>query len=259
MQKSITKIALAGSGNLAWHLAKGLKLQGFQISGIWSRDYQHALNLASICDSVACRHIAELSNEADLIIIAVADKAIENIAGSIGKFDGIVVHSAGSVPMNVLEESFQNHGVIYPLQTFSKNIGIALGEVPFFLEASSSEVMQSLRMVASKLSDHIYETVSDERLLLHTAAVFASNYSNLMYIIGNEVLRTTGFPQEVLRPLIAETSRKAVVSDPYVLQTGPARRKDMITIEKHIEALATLPEYAEIYRLLANLIINKYE
>jgi predicted short-subunit dehydrogenase-like oxidoreductase (DUF2520 family) len=259
MHKSITKIAFAGSGNLASNLAKGLKLQGFQISGIWSRDYQHALNLAARCDSVACRHIAELSNEADLIIIAVADKAIEDVARSIGKFDGVVIHSAGSVSINILEKSFRNYGVIYPLQTFSKDLDITLHDVSFFLEASSAEVMTSLRQVALKLSDHIYETGSDKRLLLHTAAVFACNYSNLMYIIGNEVLKTTGLPQKVLRPLITETARKAVVSDPYLVQTGPARRKDKVTIEKHIEALATLPEYAEIYKLLANLIINKYE
>jgi predicted short-subunit dehydrogenase-like oxidoreductase (DUF2520 family) len=259
MQKRISKIAIAGSGNLAWHLSKGLAMQGFQISGIWSRDFRHANELAANCDSVAYENISALSNEADLIIIAVADKAIENVARSIGAFDGIVVHSAGSVPMNVLEESFRNYGVIYPLQTFSKNISITLGDVPIFLEASTFEVMQSMKMVASKLSDHIYETGSDERLLLHTAAVFASNYLNLMYIIGNEILKNTDIPQEVLRPLIAETARKAISNDPYIMQTGPARRKDLVTIEKHVEALATLPEYAEIYRLLSNLIINKYE
>lgn len=259
MHRSISKIAFAGTGNLAWHLAKGLKLQGFQISGIWSRNHTHAQELAAVCNSLACENISELSNGADLIIIAVTDQAIENVARSIGAFEGIVVHSAGSVPMSVFHGSFRNYGVIYPLQTFSKKIDITLNEVPFFLEASSAEVMLSLRQVASKLSDHIYETGSDQRLLLHAAAVFAGNYSNLMYTIGNEVLKNANIPQDVLRPLIAETTRKAVFYDPLNMQTGPARRKDRITIEKHVEALATLPEYAEIYRLLANLISNKYE
>jgi predicted short-subunit dehydrogenase-like oxidoreductase (DUF2520 family) len=259
MQRSITKIALAGAGNLAWHLAKGLKLQGFQVSAIWSRNYLHAQELADSCRSVACKNISELRNESELIIIAVADKAIEQVASSIGAFDGIVAHSAGSVPMSVLHESFSNYGVIYPLQTFSKDIDITLDHVPFFLEASSAEVMVSLRQVASELSDHVYETESDKRLLLHAAAVFAGNYSNLMYSLGNEILKSANIPQDVLRNLITETARKAVNHDPYNMQTGPARRKDSVTIKKHIEALATLPEYAEIYRLLANLISNKYE
>ena len=259
MQKSITKIALAGSGNIAWHLANALKLYGYQITGIWSRNHSNALALAENCRSHAYNELTDLREDADMIIIAFADNTIEDVARSIGKFDGIVVHTAGSVSIDALKGSFENYGVFYPLQTFSKGTPVNLIEVPFFLEASTGEVLQAIKQVALALSAKVFEADSHQRMLLHISAVFAGNYSNLMYSISNEVLKNTGLPQEVLNPLILETARKASSGDPLKMQTGPARRNDTLTIEKHIETLASLPEYAELYRLLANLISKKYK
>lgn len=259
MQKSISKIALAGSGNIAWHLANGFKLQGYEISGIWSRTYSNAMALAENCGAMVYEEISDLRKNADMIILAVADNAIEDAASHIGKFDGIVVHTAGSAPMDVLKDSFINYGVFYPLQTFSKGTPVNLSEVPFFLESSSNEVFLAIKQAALSLSAKVYEADSHQRMLLHVAAVFAGNYSNLMYTISNEVIKSSGLPKEILHPLIVETARKATSGDPIKMQTGPARRNDTSTIEKHIETLASLPEYTELYRLLANLISNKYK
>ena len=259
MHKSISKIAFAGSGNIAWHLADGLKLQGYQITSVWSRNYSNASELAGNCGAKACKEISGLGESADMIIIAVADKAIGKVASAIGKFDGIVVHTAGSVAMNVLQGHCENYGVLYPLQTLSKGTEVDLSKVPFFIEASSNDVLQSIQNVASSLSSKIFEADSRQRMLLHVAAVFASNYSNLMYAISNEIILPSGIPQEVLNPLILETARKATTGNPFEMQTGPARRHDTTTIQKHIEILASLPEYAELYRLLANQIGNKYK
>jgi predicted short-subunit dehydrogenase-like oxidoreductase (DUF2520 family) len=259
MDNSVKKIALAGSGNIAGHLAKGLLFKGYQITSIWSRELAHARTLANNCDSVACAKPDDLRAGADLIIITVPDNFIANVAQSIGEFDGIVVHTGASVSMEELKGHFEHFGVFYPLQTFTKDVPVLLGDVPFFLESSSVEVMKAIRQVAEKLSQHIYEVNSQQRLLLHVAAVFAGNYSNLMYVISNELLKNSGLPPEVLRPLILETARKASTGDPLKMQTGPARRNDESTIEKHIKALASLPEYAELYKLLAKQISQKYK
>jgi len=259
MQKSIKNIAFAGSGNVACHLAKGLQMQGYRISNVWSRDFSNAMALAKGFNSRACQEISGLREGTDLIIIAVADKAIEEVARNIGEFDGIVVHTAGSVSIDVLKGNIENSGVFYPLQTFSKVIPVDLMEVPFFLESSSIEVLQVLEEVASKLSTRVYNADSHQRILLHVAAVFTGNFSNLMYVIGNEILENANLPSDLLHPLILEIARKAATGDPLQMQTGPARRKDTVTIEKHISALASMPEYADLYRLLANLISNKYK
>ncbi len=259
MNNRIKNIAFVGAGNVAYHLAKGLRQKGFRISGIWSRELSNAKILADTVDSVAFTDISGLCKDADIILIAVPDKAIEYVARIIGKYDGIVAHTAGSVPIDVLKSTFQHSGILYPLQTFSKESGLNLAEVPFFIEASSPEDRQEIYEIASKLSGKVYDADSNTRLLLHTAAVFAGNYSNLMYIIGNEVIKRSGLPADVLNALILETARKATSGDPLKMQTGPARRSDTITIEKHIASLAKQPEYAELYRHLADMIIEKYK
>ena len=255
--KSIKNIAFAGSGNVAFHLAKNLKLKGYNISGVWSRDFMHAQAFANLIDSQAFDTVSGLRANADLIIIAVTDSAIEDVARAIGDFNGIVVHTAGSVEMDVFQGIFKEYGILYPLQTFSKDIPVPINDIPFFTEASSLETLLKIKEIASNLSTKVYEADSRQRMLLHVAAVFAGNYSNLMYIIGNELSKASELPPEVLHPLITETARKAVTGDPHKTQTGPARRNDTITIEKHVKALASLPEYAELYSLLANMIITK--
>ena len=259
MQSSIKNIAFAGSGNVAWHLAKVLNLKEFNITRIWSRDPSNAAALAGICDANVSDDISGLREGADLIVIAVADKAIANVTQSIGNFNGVVVHTAGSVSVDILKAAFKNHGVIYPLQTLSKGNQVDFGEVPFFLEASSNETFLTLKQVALRLSSKVYEADSHHRMLLHIAAVFAGNYSNLMYIIGNELLHNANLPPDILHPIMLETTSKAVNGDPVEVQTGPARRHDTVTLEKHITALAAQPEYAELYRLLSRLISNKYK
>lgn len=259
MQMSIKNVAFAGSGNLAWHLALGLKSKGYRIRSIWSREYSNAVILAKNCGAMACQEISGLCQDTDMIIIAVADKAIGDVAQSIGEFDGIVVHTAGSVSMDILKGNLKNYGVFYPLQTFSKGIPVDFGAVPFFLESSSDEVLKALKQVALKLSAKVYEADSKQRILLHVAAVFAGNYSNLMYMIGNEILKNSGLPVDILHSLIQETARKAVSNDPFEMQTGPARRHDTPTIENHISALASMPEFADLYQRLARLISHKYE
>lgn len=258
-QPNIRNIAFAGSGNVAWHLAQVFYRNGYKISGIWSRDVMHATALAESCNSIVCDAISGLKEGADLIIIAVPDMAIDFIAENIGNFDRIVVHTAGSVPIDILKTYFDHYGSLYPLQTFSKEIAVSTGDIPFFAEASDNATLNSIKQVALTISQKVYEADSHKRLLLHIAAVFAGNYSNLMYVISKNLLNNVDLPEDILHPLILETARKAVNGDPILLQTGPARRKDKLTIEKHIEALAPLPEYAELYKLLSQIIIKQYE
>jgi predicted short-subunit dehydrogenase-like oxidoreductase (DUF2520 family) len=259
MPERIKTIGFAGSGNLAWHLAHELMSKGYEITGIWSRDHTHAAALAQSCHTKVCYELAELRNGADLIIIAVADKAIGEVAAGIGDYDGILVHTAGSVEMDVLKGVSKEYAILYPLQTFTKGIPVKFEEVPFFTEASTPESLNQIDEVAKLLTSKMYHASSHQRLVLHAAAVFAGNYSNMMYVIGNKILADTGLPAEVLHPLIQETALKAIASDPLKTQTGPARRNDTATLEKHLEALAPFPEYADLYRLLANLIRRNYE
>ncbi|MBK6479251.1 MAG: hypothetical protein IPF93_13455 [Saprospiraceae bacterium] len=66
----------------------------------------------------------ELNTQAHLYLIAVQDDQIEKVTlqlKSILPETALIVHTAGSVGCEVLSPYFKNHGVLYPLQTFTKS------------------------------------------------------------------------------------------------------------------------------------------
>ncbi len=95
---------------------------------------------------------------------------------------------------------------------------------------------------------------------LHLAAVFVCNFVNRMYVTGEKVLRREGLDFSLLKPLIAETTRKVLESpSPAPLQTGPAVRGDRATVEKHLRLLADVPSVRYLYEMITKDITNDTE
>jgi len=255
----INTITLIGAGNVAWHLAKALSLKEYSIREVWSRTLGPASELADCCGAKPVTDLDLLDRDVDLYIIAVSDEAIATLAERFNVDQSLVLHTSGSVAMNVIAGTSSNYGVLYPLQTFSKYIPVNLDEVPICIEASDNKALILIKQVAQSLSSDIQQVSSEERLVLHLAAVFASNYSNFMYILASDILASKGLSFELLKPLIAETANKALRFEPSRVQTGPARRGDINVINKHLKLLASMPEYAEIYRLLAEKLQQRFQ
>ena len=128
-------ISIIGSGNVATHLALSLKKNSFCIHQIYSRNIKNAANLASLVNAKYTSKITEIE-KVDLIIIAVSDDAIiqiiENLKGT------NIVHTSGSVSLDIFNNKYKNYGVLYPLQTFNKK-GILL-EIAAFTSISESPI-----------------------------------------------------------------------------------------------------------------------
>jgi len=92
---------------------------------------------------------------------------------------------------------------------------------------------------------------------LHVAGVFACNFTNLNYVIAEEILRENNISFDLIKPLIRETASKVMGISPLKVQTGPAVREDRAIMDKHVELLASKPEYASLYNTLSKLIIKK--
>ncbi|MDE7149531.1 MAG: DUF2520 domain-containing protein, partial [Bacteroidales bacterium] len=149
------------------------------------------------------------------------------------------------------------HGVFYCLQTFSPGDEIDFRQVPVCVEASDAATASLLESVAGSLSANVRRVDSRQRLGLHLAAVFASNYSNLMYTAAERVLQACGLEISLLQPIIEQTAVKLRRMPPLKAQTGPALRRDDSTLEKHRQLLADLSlpdDYRRLYDELAALI-----
>lgn len=247
------KVICIGSGNVATHMTIALKTAGACIDQIWSRNIEHAAALANVVGAMPVSDLSEVDTDADLIVIAVKDDAIAEVCSALKGVQALVVHTSGATGLDVLS-SFENYGVLYPLQTFSKSRPIDFNKVPLFVEANNRKVLDELKVIASRLSPLIYEATSDQRKTLHLSAVFACNFVNHLYALGNQILQDNGLDFEMLRPLILETAEKVQYDLPLNVQTGPAVRDDQQTILKHLELLDGKPHLQEIYQTLSKSI-----
>jgi predicted short-subunit dehydrogenase-like oxidoreductase (DUF2520 family) len=254
-------VSFIGSGNLAWHLAPALDNTDFPVREVYSKNKKHAAALADRLYQAAVKTSLDFSDSLSRIfIIAVTDDAIPEVAHEIVlPANAILVHTSGSQPLSILGYAATlNTGVLYPLQTFSKNKKIDFKEVPFFIESENTETERMLMAMIKALSKKVYRSTSNHRKALHVAAVFASNFTNHMLTIAQEILEHHGLELELLKPLIAETINKSLAIGPVEAQTGPASRGDLEILDKHMEFLNNDEAVAEIYKSISQHIVDKY-
>jgi len=258
LSAQIKSISFAGAGNVATHLARAFNNEGYPVTGIYSPGMASATVLASEVGAKVCTSIKELDQLADLIIISVPDHAFSEVLEALCPTQKIIIHTSGGLDLAGMREKAAKCGVIYPLQTFSKNTVVNIKEVPFCIEASDKELLEELHTLASSVSDVVLEIDSEKRRVLHLSAVFAGNFSNNMYAVAAEILKSAELSFQLLHPLILETARKATLQAPLEAQTGPARRKDHVTMEAHETMLEKSDLYRQIYELLSKSIQENY-
>lgn len=262
-------IILIGAGNLATNLGMALCKAGHTIIQVYSRTMASAETLAEKLHSQPTTDIEKLASNADIYIVALKDNVIASLLPDLtkGREDRLFVHTAGSMPADIFKPYVKQYGVLYPMQTFSKTRLVSFEHIPCFIEANTPQTLQTIQQLVSSLCDRVIELPSEKRKLLHLAAVFACNFSNLCYHLADKVLATENIPFDVMLPLIDETALKVHDMPPAMAQTGPAIRYDRNVIDKHIEMLAnmasvnpnTSPSHqpaslADFYQIASNLI-----
>ena len=263
------KIVFLGSGNVATHLSQALNNSvSNEVVQVYSPTAENAKSLAEILSCGYCTDINEVDVNADIYVCSVKDSVQQNVwralkshfvGSGINVAGKIVVHTAGALAMdgeNGLSEFFPNCGVVYPVQSFSKQRAVDLSHTPFLIEATIPSTLEKLRSLVATVSDRCYDATTKQRNSLHPAAVFASNFANHMYAIANRLMEKNGLPFEILIPLIQETAQKVTEVHPVAAQTGPAVRGDEVVMSKQEKGL-TADGYEtelEIYRLVSKNI-----
>jgi predicted short-subunit dehydrogenase-like oxidoreductase (DUF2520 family) len=255
----IRNIVLLGSGNVASNLAVAIFNAGIKIIQVYSRNLEHAGELAEKVDSDFTSDLSKLFNEADLYLFAVTDPAILQILKNRDWQDKLLVHTAGSVPADIFKDFTNRYGVIYPFQTFTKGREVKISECPFFIEADSELTNHKLDSFVHKFSAKVNAISFEQRIILHLSGVFASNFGNHMLTIASELLYNHGFSMEILKPLMEETYRKAFQIGPKDAQTGPAIRNNMEIMEKHFAMLSAEPDWQKIYTFVSESIVRNHK
>lgn len=250
------KIILIGAGNLATHLGKAIFAAGHDVVQVFSRTMQSATALASEVGAQPVSDISAVRADADLYVVSVKDSALAELIPALckGKETKVFLHTAGSIPMDVFQGMALHYGVLYPMQTFSKQREVDFSQIPCFIEANDEHALQQIGDVAHQVSSRVYHLASEDRKYLHLSAVFACNFANHCYAVSQELLQQHGIPFDVMLPLIDETAAKVHGMTPKDAQTGPAVRYDENVIGKQIQLLENQPYFQKIYDSMSKSI-----
>lgn len=266
------EIVLLGSGRVAHHLALRLsRLKGYRITTIYSRQLEHAQTLARTLhaqqegddetnpfklDISATDTLSELPREADYYIYTLSDSALEVVWQAMPPTKGIWLHTAGSVSLEAIAHWHEKSGVLYPLQTFSKEQQIDWSSLPLYIEGTDRDTLTEIHTLALAISPKVYEASSPDRGKLHLAAVLACNFTNHLIALAERYLEHEGLDPKSLMPLIREMIHKLEYMSALEAQTGPARRGDETTMQQHLTLLNSNPELQSLYKTLSKSIAD---
>lgn len=259
MKKAAYHISFIGAGNVAWHLAPALENVGHFVNEVYTPDGKSAKKLVGNLYNAQVKSDLDFSDSpSQIFILTVPDDAIQSIAQEITLPDqSLMVHTSGSKGLNVLEySSAAATGVFYPLQTFSKSKKLDFEKIPFLLESENKEALKILNNLAKSLVKNVQLVSTAQRKQMHLAAVFACNFTNHMMSISEKIMKNAQLDFDLLHPLVLETIEKALKHSPKPVQTGPAKRGDLETLDKHMEMLKSDETVQEIYRLISQDILD---
>ena len=241
------RLGIIGGGRAAWAFGSTWRRLGWPLAGVALRDGS-ASPIASLLETRALS-LDELARDAELILIAVSDAAIADFAQRIPPTRAVIFHCSGS--MTSVRGGFSLHPLraLPPLGAPSD-----LRDTLLVFEGAHKEIAER---IANAAGARLAEIAPERKPLYHAGAVFGANYVAALLDIAESLLRDAGV-DDARGDLVALT-RSAV--DNWARTTGPGRftgpaaRGDDAVVEQHLRALASRPEIAEIYRLLAERIV----
>jgi predicted short-subunit dehydrogenase-like oxidoreductase (DUF2520 family) len=261
------KISFIGAGNVSWHLAQALENAGHGIEEVYSRNIKNSEELTQyLYNAKVQKDLNFADSQAQVFFLCVTDDSMLEVAKQLVlPENSMLIHTSGSKSLGELDELLRLNsdvtiktGVFYPLQTFTKNFKVNFAEIPICIESEEEDVEKVLIKLGQDISDITYLVNSEERRVLHVAAVFACNFTNHLWGIAQEIVEDNDLEFKLLKPLIHETFRKAMsANDIFKAQTGPARRGDNKIINQHLLFLKQQPDYQQIYRVLSEGILKK--
>lgn len=258
---SLPKISIVGAGRVGTSLALAFFERGYTIASIINRTGKPALSLAKVvkCKKVSTQ-IEDIDPSSEIIVLAVSDVSIADVAKRLAQSKKLkhkklfVLHTSGVMSSAVLQPLGKKGTLIasmHPIQTFgagkkrTKVNGIFFG-----IEGTDAAISRTLRLV-NDLGSHAVVIPAAMKPLYHIACVFASSY---FIVILNTIRELAGQLNikahwtDVFGPLMTNAMENAIKNSSADALTGPVVRRDLSTLEIHLDALATsAPHFLPLY------------
>lgn len=249
------RVVIIGSGNVATVFGRLFKKNGHQVIQVMSRNAEHAKILGDELGSAHTNYNGVTDMSADIYVVAINDSVLFDLDKSFNLGHKLIVHTAGSISKDVLKGISTHYGVLYPLQSLRKEMEPA-GTIPLLVDGNTEETIQIIENFAKTISDAVTRCDDDSRLKLHVSGVVVNNFINHLYTMTEAFCEKEQVDFKLLLPLIQETTNRLTDFSPKDVQTGPAVRKDVFTLDKHLRVLATHPKLKYLYLKLTDSIMN---
>jgi predicted short-subunit dehydrogenase-like oxidoreductase (DUF2520 family) len=245
-------IVIIGSGNMAAVLGRKAFDAGHRIVQVAGRNGLEVATLAKTLNAPAA-DLNHIDMQAMLYILCISDKALPLVHQWFQHPKAIVVHTAGSVSMDVLAPVAKNYGVLWPLQSIRK-VADPIPPFPLIIDANTPECLTVLQDFGATISSDLQQMNDEARSKMHLAAVVAGNFSNHLFALVKDYCDAEQLNMNLLLPLLRETADRIIYAHPREMQTGPAIRGDQATMEKHLEMLGKYPELKGLYEVFSRMI-----
>jgi D-glycero-beta-D-manno-heptose 1-phosphate adenylyltransferase len=200
---------------------------------------------------------------ADIIFITVPDDSISDVAMSMASVwkdslrGRVVFHMSGLHTSDILEPLNKlgaDTASFHPLQSIMHpdSARKALKGSVFTVEGTPKAILTAER-IAEKLGGEILQITREDKVIYHAAAVIASNYITSLVAVAEDLMSNIGLERGHMLPLVKGTLAN-IENHGKAALTGPIRRGDWSTVEKHIKALSE--KYPDITGLY--LALGKY-
>lgn len=251
------KFSVIGTGNTAWYFATALHQAGHTCTGIYGRNATAAGILAQAVNGGVYDTVTDIE-ESDCCIIAISDSAVAEVAEKLAFKTTTLLHTAGSLPMELLAQSAVHYGVLWPIYSIVKTNLPGHRNVPMVWESSDEYAADHIITLSKSISDNTTNLTGTQRLNLHMAAVLGNNFTNHLFAICEQICKAQGISFDTLYPIIQQTAERIKEHSPKDLQTGPAKRGDISVMKKHVDLLSAKPEWQEVYKALSQSIAAMY-
>ncbi len=149
--------------------------------------------------------------------------------------------------------------MFYPLQSFSYTTDVDWENTPLLIEGKTNIEKEKLKVFAKLFTNKIYYCSSKQRLNYHLNAVIVNNFTNALFSLSQTYCKDNKLQFKLLLPIIETTLSKLKINGAKASQTGPAKRNDLVTINKHLTLLQLMPIEFKVYKLLTQLIKKQHD
>jgi predicted short-subunit dehydrogenase-like oxidoreductase (DUF2520 family) len=249
------RLGIAGGGRAAWAFGSAWRRIGWPIAGVWLRDESRSA-IADLLETPR-RDLAELADRSELLLVAVSDRAIDDVAQRIPDTNAVIFHASGS--LTAIRGGFSLHPLraLPPVGSVSDRAG-DLADALLVFEGNHRHIAER---IAEAVGARFASIEARQKVLYHAAAVFGSNYVAAVLDIAEQLMERAGI--EGARPDLLALAGSAIANwsghAGAERFTGPAARGDQATIDRHRAALASDPQLESIYELLADYIARCYD